>query len=49
MGYEVEGDSMLILASDHSHGVALPIDLGKHYASIDDLIGEIVPLASIML
>ncbi len=48
MGYEPQGDTMLILASDHSHGVALPIDLARAYDQ-EQLIGDIVPLASVML
>lgn len=48
MGYEEEGQTMLILASDHDHGVALPIDLSREYTR-DDLINELVPLASVVL
>ncbi len=39
-------DNMIILASDHNHGVLLPIDLNQSY-STDALIEKIVPLASI--
>lgn len=48
MGYEVEGDNMLVLASDHTHGVILPIDLSRDY-TLNDLVGEMVPLASIVM
>jgi hypothetical protein len=48
MGYEPQGENMLILASDHSHGVALPLDLSRAYDQ-EQLIGDIVPLASVML
>jgi hypothetical protein len=48
MGYEVEGDTMLILASDHEHGVALPIDLSQSYTR-DALVEELIPLASVVL
>lgn len=47
-GYEVANDLLLILASDHEHGVCLPIDLSKEY-TMELLIGEIVPLAAIVL
>ena len=40
------GENLLILASDHNHGVLLPFDLAKSYKS-EDLIELIVPLASI--
>lgn len=45
-GYDLEGYNMLILASDHDEGVALPIDLSKTY-TIDDVIPEIVWLSSV--
>jgi predicted transcriptional regulator len=31
MGYEPVAKNTLILASDHNHGVALSIDLARHY------------------
>jgi len=46
MGYELCGDTMLILASDHEHGVALPIDLSRTYSRAE-LIDEIIPLAAV--
>jgi len=46
MGYETEADRILILNSDHEHGVALPIDLSRTY-DLDALIEAIVPLAAI--
>lgn len=48
MGYEMQEETMLILASDHSHGVALPIDLARTYDQ-EQLIGAIIPLASVTL
>ena len=48
MGFETEGESMLILASDHEHGMALPIDLGKQY-TMDELVAHLVPLASVIV
>lgn len=48
MGYDVEGENLLILASDHDHGAALPIDLSMRYTR-EGLIDEIVPLASVVL
>ncbi len=48
MGFELQGDTMLILASDHDHGVALRIDLSESYTR-DGLPQWIVPLASIMV
>jgi hypothetical protein len=43
MGYDECGQTMLIVNSDHDHGVALTIDLAKHYDR-DQLIERIVPL-----
>ncbi len=48
MGYEIQEDTMLILASDHNHGVALPIDLACTYDQ-EQLIEAIIPLASVTL
>ncbi len=48
MGYEPQEETMLILASDHSHGVALPIDLARTYDQ-EQLIGALIPLASVTL
>jgi hypothetical protein len=48
-GYELEGDSILILASDHGHGMVLPIDLSKPDYAREDLVGQLVPLASVQL
>lgn len=45
-GYDLEGYNMLILASDHDEGVALPIDLSKTY-TIDDVIPQIIWLSSV--
>lgn len=48
MGYETQGDHILILASNHEHGVALPVDLSKTYDQAQ-LIEQIIPLASIIV
>ncbi len=47
MGYEIEGNTMLILASDHEHGMVLPIELNKKYDR-DQLVGELLPLAGVI-
>ncbi len=48
MGYRAEGDHVLILNSDHDHGVGLPIDLAREYDQ-DDLVDAIVPLNAVRL
>lgn len=48
MGFEPLGDTMLVLASDHNHGVALPIDLSRPYDQ-EQLIEAVIPLASVAL
>jgi hypothetical protein len=48
MGHYVEGDTMIVLASDHSHGVALPIDLTRPYR-LFDLVQAIRPLNAVRL
>jgi hypothetical protein len=48
MGYQPQGETMLILASDHDHGVLLPIDLARP-AARDDMLHHLVPLNSIPL
>lgn len=45
-GYDVQHDRLIILASNHNHGVFLPIDLGRP-ATLDLLIRNIRPLASL--
>jgi hypothetical protein len=45
-GYDTEGETMLILASDHDQGMLLPIDLSQRLDR-DGLIQSLVPLASI--
>jgi hypothetical protein len=45
-GYDVLHQCMIILASDHNHGVFLPIDLSKP-ATLDSLTSNIRPLAAI--
>lgn len=48
MGFEMFGPTMLVLASDHNHGVALPIDLSRSY-DMDKLIAQIIPLNSVVV
>lgn len=48
MGWEEKAHNMLILASDHNHGVCLPIDLTKTYER-DDLIDHVLPINGITL
>lgn len=45
-GYEFEGENMLILASDHDRGVALPVELSER-TTRDELADFIFPLASL--
>lgn len=47
-GYYIEGESMLVLASDDNHGVMVHIDLSKTY-TMDKLIDRIVYLAGIQI
>lgn len=46
MGYDVVCDRMIILASEHSHGVFLPFDLQKPY-TVESLVANIRKIASI--
>ena len=48
MGYETQGDRMLVMASNHEHGIAIPIDLSKTYDQ-PSLLEQIVPLPSIIV
>jgi len=48
MGYEEEGESMLVINSDHDHGMALPIELGERYTR-DELVERLVPLNGVVL
>ena len=48
MGYQAIGNNMLILASNHSHGMVLPIRLDTKY-DLAELIVRCIPLASVML
>jgi hypothetical protein len=45
-GWAKAGNNLLIIASNHNHGQLLSIELDKKY-NIDELIGTLVPLASI--
>jgi hypothetical protein len=45
-GYEVVEDRVIILASEHPHGVFLPFDLHKPY-TVDSLVANIRKIASI--
>lgn len=46
MGYKVHQHRMLIIASDHGHGMFLPFDLKKAYA-LDDLVHLLQPFAAL--
>ena len=46
-GYEVQHDRLIILASDHNHGVFLPIDCRKEY-TIEELVQHIRPFAGVL-
>ena len=46
MGYETLAHNALIIASDHNHGVALSLDLARHYRR-DDLVHGIRALAGV--
>lgn len=48
MGYEIETHRMLVLACDHSHGMALPISTSKSY-DMDAMVRQLVPLVSVVL
>jgi hypothetical protein len=45
-GYNVQCDRLIVLASDHNHGVFLPIDCGKKY-EIEGLVSRIRPFAGV--
>jgi hypothetical protein len=45
-GWTQAGRNLVIIASDHSHGCLLPVDVSRAY-TIEGLIESIVPLASI--
>ncbi|MEM6391770.1 MAG: hypothetical protein AAF797_03270 [Planctomycetota bacterium] len=47
MGYLEIADRALVLASDHNHGVLLPIDLAQPLPDRDGLIELLIPLAAI--
>ena len=47
MGYVVETPTMLVIASDHEHGMVLPINTSKSY-DMDNLVENLVPLASVV-
>ena len=48
MGFELEGESMLVIASNDEHGMALPIDLARDYTR-DALVEALIPLAGVSL
>lgn len=48
MGVETEGQHITILASDHAHGVALPVDLSQRYDQ-EMLLAAVRPLAGVRL
>ncbi len=48
MGYLIETRDILVLASDHSQGMALPLNSSRTY-NMDKCIEELVPLASVVV
>ena len=46
MGYEMMTRSLMILASNHEHGMVLPIDLSKRY-DMDKVMESLIPLAAL--
>lgn len=46
MGYEMMTRSLMILASNHEHGMVLPIDLSKRY-DMDKAMESLIPLAAL--
>jgi hypothetical protein len=46
-GHEVLFDRLIILATDHNHGVFLPVDCGKQY-TVEDLVKRIRPCAGVL-
>jgi hypothetical protein len=48
MGYAINGEQHLILASDHAHGVYLPLDLAVEY-DMDELVERIVKFVALDL
>jgi hypothetical protein len=46
MGYEMMTKTLMILASNHDHGMVLPIDLSKRY-DMDKLVESLIPLAAL--
>jgi hypothetical protein len=48
MGYAVNGDKHLIVASDHNHGGYLPMDLAVDY-TVDDLVERLVKFVGLEL
>jgi hypothetical protein len=45
-GFMVNGDKHLIIASDHNHGVFLPMDLNREY-EMEELIGRLTKFVSL--
>lgn len=48
MGYEVEGEHIVVINSDHEHGVALPIDLSRSYDQ-GAIVEALLPLAAVLV
>jgi hypothetical protein len=46
MGFAVNGEQHLIIASDHNQGVFLPMDLGKQY-TVEEMVGRLRKFVSI--
>jgi hypothetical protein len=48
MGYEIENEAVMILASNHDHGMALPVNLTRP-CTMHQLEQQLVPLAGVTL
>ncbi len=46
MGYEMMTRTLMILASNHEHGMVVPIDLSKRY-DMDKVVESLIPLAAL--
>ena len=46
MGYDIYGQKLLVIASDHEHGHVIPIDLSQRY-DMDKVIEALQPLAAV--
>lgn len=49
MGYATNGERHLIIASDHNHGVFLPLNLAESIPSAEDLVPRLIKFAEVDL